>query len=194
MRGDGDRPSQLLTLVPSSNTAVHMVLVPATIGCFHCLRRRLTSQQITISEQCGCPSTLGEIFILLSFSAGQDGIFSAGSEPRRRGPTEALSGSPGSPDFPTHPRVNSGPKFSESSRSRSKMSAAGEAAKALQFPRLDRVFRNISLGGPTALFISVIKIRPSGQAAKLSLDCTWIPRWLLGFSPLESRKAYGLQD
>lgn len=118
-----------------------------------------------------------------------------GSEQHRRTPTEALSGSPGSTDFPTHPRANSGPRRANHQEGDRK-SAAGEAAEALQFPRLDRVFRNISLGGPTALLISVMPSK-SGQAAKRP-SSAWIAsgshagRW--AFSPLESRKACGPQD
>lgn len=64
--GDGDRPGQLLTLVrcQQHGSSAH--------GCGSChhwlfslLRQNVSlPQQIAISEQCECPSTLGQIFIV----------------------------------------------------------------------------------------------------------------------------------
>lgn len=147
-------------------------------------------------SQCRRPVTLGQVLIPLGMSAGPNDVCSAGSEPRRRTPTEALSGSPGSTDFPNTPASQFWSQNSRIIAKPVKESAAGEAAEAPQFPRLDRVFRNISLGGPTALLISVMPSN-SGQAAKRpssSLGHASIQRWPLGFLPLESRKAYGPQD
>lgn len=164
-------------------------MVPATIGCFPSLRQCLSfSSTNTFSDHGTIQSSSdsgadGHLIELVCWARRQHALLARSRVAEGR--TRLCLDRPDRPIFQhTREPILDPRKRTTNHREDGQRSAAGEAAEALQFPRLDRVFRNISLGGPTALLISVMpsKIRPSGQAAKLSLDRNLDPTLAAGLS------------
>lgn len=142
-----------------------MAAVPATIGCFRSLRAKRLSSSSTNYNLRAVRMSLnsgGDIHLIeLLCRAGRHLLYRLGAA--RRGPTEALSGSPGSTDFPTHPRVNTGAKISESPRSRSKSRRQVRQQRRFNFRDSIGCFETSRLVVPQPCSSPSSK---SGQAAK----------------------------